>query len=418
MQLILVKDLVRAPYGRFCLLTLCLPLLCAADWPQWRGANRDGNWAEAKIRDRLPERGLKLRWKQPIGGGYAGIAVANSRVFTLDYQKKPDELERVIGFDAESGKEVWQHAYAVKYGKMEYGNGPRSTPTVYQNRVYTFGARGHLVCLSAETGKPLWQRDTAAEFQGRVPMWGHACSPLVEGELLIVQVGGEPNACIVAFDRKTGKEQWRSLGDRPGYSSPVMIATTKGRQLVCWTAEHLAGLEPSTGKVLWNFPYATEYDVTISDPVYINGVLLVSDYWKGSKAIRLNDEGKKPQLVWEGRRLSLLMSTPLIRDGFVYALDKRDGLKCIELATGKVQWQGEHVTPAERNPHASLVWAGTRALILNTPGELILAELSPNGYRQLSKTAIIDGTWAHPAYAHGCVFVRNDKELACYSLLP
>lgn len=397
--------------------TLGLALLCGADWPQWRGPTRDSVWYEAELPDRFPADGLKARWRQPIGGGYAGLAVAGSRVYALDRQKTPREIERVLCLDTATGKTLWVHAYPVSYGKMEYGNGPRSTPTIHDGKVYTFGAVGHLFCLDAATGKVVWSHDTVAAFGGRVPTWGHACSPLVDGNRLIVQTGGADGACVQAFDRYTGKEIWRSLPDNPGYSSPVLIDAPGGRQLVYWTAEHLCGLEPATGAVLWQVPHTTSYDVTISDPVYHDGVLLVSDYWKGSKAVRLDERGRNPQVIWEGRRLSLLMATPLYRDGHAYALDRHNGLKCIELRTGTIKWEGEHVTPKDRNPQASFAWAGgNRALILNTPGELILAELSPAGYKQLAKQTIIGKTWANPAFADGCVFARNDTEIVCVPL--
>src|SRR5262249_39341746 len=153
------------------------------------------------------------------------------------------------------------------------------------------------------------------------------------------------------------------------------------------------------------------------DPVWHEGILLVSGYWEGAKALRVQSDGGDPKIGWEGRRLSLLMSTPLCRAGYVYALDKKDGLKCIELRTGEVVWEGEYVTPKGRNPQASLVWAGERALIFNELGELILARLAPEGYRQISKAAVLPGgTWAHPAYADGCVFARSDKDIVCVPL--
>jgi outer membrane protein assembly factor BamB len=299
---------------------------------------------------------------------------------------------------------------------MEYGNGPRSTPTAHGGRVYTFGALGHLHCLNAATGEVVWARDTVKDFKGRVPTWGHACSPLLDGGRLVVQVGGRPDACLVALDRGTGKELWRSLPDRPGYSSPVLLELDKGRLLVYWTPEHVAGLGPETGKVRWRVPFdGVTYDVSISDPVFAGGVLLASNYWSGSKALLLDGRGG-PRVGWEGRRLSLLMSTPLVRDGHTYALDRHRGLKCVELRSGQVKWEGEHITPRGTNPQATLVWAGGRALALNERGELLLLELSPAGCRRLGQAPVIGKTWAHPAYAGGCVFARSDEEAVCVPL--
>jgi outer membrane protein assembly factor BamB len=388
-----------------------------ADWPQWRGPGRDSVWREQGLPDRFPADGLSKRWRQPIGGGYAGIAVAAGRVYTMDRQTEPREVERVLCFNARTGKRIWIQEYPVSYGKMQYGNGPRSTPTVDASRVFTFGAVGHLSCFDAQSGKIIWRKDTVKECKGQVPMWGHACSPLVDGERLIVQLGAE-DGCVMAFNKANGKEIWRTLSDRPGYSSPIMITVGQRRVLVYWTPEHVAGLDPVSGKVLWQIPFNSTYDVSISDPVWHGGVLLVSGYWEGSKAIRLNERGEQPEVLWEGKKLSLLMSTPLYRDGYVYGLDNKNGLKCVELQTGAVKWDGQHVTPKSRNPQASLVWAGDRALIFNELGQLLMAQLSPDGYREVSKTGILPGgTWANPAFADGCIFARDDVKIVCVPLV-
>jgi outer membrane protein assembly factor BamB len=389
----------------------------AGDWPQWRGPTRDGFTRLDALPDKLPAT-LTPRWRQPIGGGYGGIAVAGGRVYVMDRQKEPREVERVLCLEAATGRPVWDHAYPVTYGKLDYGNGPRATPTVRAGRVYANGALGRLSCLDAATGKEIWSRDTVKDFRGRVPTWGHSCSPLVDEGRVIVQPGGTPDACLVALDAATGKEVWRSLSDRPGYSSPVLLSGKGWRELLYWTAENLACLEPATGKVLWKVPFSPiDYDVAISDPVFDGGVVLVSNYWTGSKAVRLDARGQNPEVAWEGKQLSLLMSTPLVRNGHAYALDRFRGLKCIDLRTGSVKWEGEHVTPRGTNPQASLVWAGEKALILNEKGELLLAGLTPEGFRGLGKAAILGGqVWAHPAYANGCVFARSDTEIVCVPL--
>lgn len=392
-------------------------LAAAADWTQWRGSLRDNVWPEKGLPDRLPDK-LPPRWKQPLGAGFGGIAVTDARLYVQDRQKEPREVERVLCLDVASGKTIWEHAYPVVYGKLDYGNGPRATPTLHDGHVYTLGALGHLFCLDARTGKVVWSRDTVKDFKGRVPTWGHACSPLVEGKTLIVQVGGQPDALLVALDLKTGKEVWRSLDDRPGYASPVIVDTGKWRQLIYFTPQHVVGLDPATGKLLWRVPFeGITYDVSISDVVYSDGILLASNYWSGTKAIRLDDNGGNPTVAWEGKELSLLMSTPLVQGKFVYALDRFRGLKCLEMKTGKILWENEHVTPRDRNPQASLVWVGgNRALILNTPGELSLVELSPTGLRKLGKAPIIGRTWAHPGFGDGCVFARSDTEIVCVPL--
>lgn len=406
---------------RLCLLVVFgLTTAARADWPQWRGPNRDGVVPHADVPAKLPAE-MKPRWRKAIGGGFSGIAVSGGRVYVFDYQKMPREQERVLCLDARTGETLWTHAYAVAYEKLDYGTGPRATPTVHNGRVCTFGSRGHLHCLDAKSGKVIWDRDTVKEFKGRVPTWGLSSSPLVDGKRLLVQVGGV-DANLVAFDLDTGKEVWRALADRPGYASPTIISGKGWRQLACFQPEHVIGLAPETGKELWRIKHeAIEYDVAISDAVWHDGILLTGDYWTGSRALALDPAGRNPKVLWKGRKLSLLMSTPLCRDGHAYALDRHRGLKCVELKSGAIKWEDGPVAPRGRNPQASLVWAGERALIFNEKCELILAKLTPEKYDEISRVKVplkTGASWAHPAYADGCLFARDDEEIVCVPLIP
>jgi outer membrane protein assembly factor BamB len=393
----------------------------AADWPQWRGQGRDGAWLEKGLPERFAAPSLPPRWQQPLGGGYGGIAVSGGKVFVMDRQTQPREVERVLCLNAATGGKLWTYEYPVRYGKLEFGNGPRSTPTVADNRVYTNGTFGHLFCLDAASGQVLWSRDTVKDCKARLPMWGMACSPLLDGERVVVQVGA-PDGCLMAFDRRTGKVIWRSIGDPPGYSSPTLLEGQGWRLLTYFTPRHIVGVDPITGKERWKVSFeGISYDVSISDVVHADGILLASNYWSGSKAIRLDKKGEHPQTLWEGKQLSLLMSTPLVRDGHVYALDRFRGLKCLEMRTGQVKWEGEHVTPRGSNPHATLVWVGQRALIFNERGELLLARLTPARYQQFGKTQVWKSDqpiWAHPGFGNGCTFVRTDQEIVCVPFVP
>ena len=366
-----------------------------------------------------PASGLKQLWRQPVGGGYAGVSVAEGRVFTMDRQKEP-EVERVLCFDASSGKPLWQHTYPVKYDKLDYGNGPRAAPTIHGGHVYTVGALGDLRCLDAKTGDVVWKKNYLDDFAGRLPTWGFAGSPVVYGDWLILQPGGEKDSGVVAIERLTGKEVWRSLPDEAGYSTPIIIRAHDQDELVCWTPSHIRGLEARTGKLLWSFPYEITYGVSIAKPIAHDGMIFVAGYWHGSKAIRLGDTPTNAELAWEENKfLRGLMSQPLYRDGHVYLLDKQYGLTCFELQTGKKRWDdANQTTPRGRNPQATLVWLGDtdRAIILNEEGELILTRLNPEGYHEQSRTKIIGPTWAHPAFAGTRVFARSDTELVCVSL--
>lgn len=409
------------------------------EWPQWRGPRGNGTWNGPRIKTTWPETGLKKLWEHEVGGGYGGISVANRRLYLMDRpavskaeQKKAEgihshriqrqDVERVLCFDAISGKKIWSHAYPSHYNKLDYGNGPRVAPTVLDGFVYTLGTMGDVLCLSAETGKVIWKKQLVKDFGGKVPQWGYAAAPYVIGELVILMPGGEKQGtAIIALDRRTGKETWRSLSDEAGYATPLLIHHAGQDQLIVWSPNHIHSVSPQNGKHLWSVPYKVTYGVAITSPIEREGLVFVAGYWEGSKAIQLGNQPYQARLKWEDRRkLRGLMSQPLYRDGYAYLLDKQFGLTCFEYASGKKIWDDANkMTPGNsRNPQATLVWLNQSAktLILNSEGDLILAELTPDGYKELARTNLIGETWAHPAYAETRIFVRSNTKLVAYEL--
>jgi outer membrane protein assembly factor BamB len=413
-------------------ITLVSPV-AAEDWPQWRGPRADGTWKAPNVPEKWPEGGPKQVWKQPIGGGYAGVSIVGDRVVTMDRQKEPAEVERVVCLAADTGRELWTHKYAIEYGKLDYGNGPRAAPTIDGGRVYTLGALGHVCCLDLATGKLVWTVDTVKEHNAVIPEWGLAASPVIDGDRVIVHVGAKPGGCLLALDRRDGRVVWRAGEDPAGYCTPIFIEHAGRRQLVAWTPEHIVGHNPADGEILWKTPYKVTYGVSIATPIFAEGLVLVAGYWEGTKAIRLGDGPRDAELAWEdSRNLRGLMSQPLYDRGHVYLLDKGLGLTCFELKTGKKLWDDKHkMTARGRNPHASLVWLdagdggvnredadelGRRAIILNAEGELILARLSPKGYDESSRAKIIGTTWAHPGYAGKRCYARSDTEIVAVEI--
>jgi outer membrane protein assembly factor BamB len=386
-------------------------LASAADWPQWRGPHSDGAFDAPKLPAKWPAGGLRTVWKQPVGGGYAGISVADGRVFTLDYD---GQRERVFCLDAASGRPLWSHSYGVTYGNLGgYANGPRTTPAVRDGKVYTLGAVGHLFCFDAKTGDILWKHDCVAEFVAKVPEWGFAASPVLDGDRLIVHIAAANNGCVMAFDRTSGKEVWRSLSDPGGYCTPVIIEPPSGKQVVLWTPRFIHGLDPASGKPLWKVPYEVTYGVSIAPPIYRDGIVFVTGYWEGSKAIRLGPKATDAEVIWtDGKQLRGLMAQPLYRNGHVFTMDRDFGLTCFELKTGKKLWDDDNqLTPRGRNPHASIVWIndGDRALALNAAGELVLCRLNPKGYEEGSRVKVLDGrVWGHPAFAGRFLYAKTD----------
>jgi len=389
------------------------------DWPRWRGPHGDGTWNGPKLSEKWPAE-LPLRWHKPIGGGYAGVIVTGNHVLVPDRQTLPFENERIVCYDARTGDVRWTHSDKLTYGHLDYGNGPRAAVTVFDGLVYTLGATGVMNCLDLTSGAVRWSANLVTDFEGRMPTWGYAASPVIFRETVIVHPGSAKGASVVALNRRTGKKVWASLSDEATYATPILIEHGGRVQLVCWTPSHIRGLDAATGEPLWEIPYEVTYGVSIATPVYHAGILFVSGYWAGAKALRLDDAGRRATLAWEDERtLRGLMSQPLCRDGYGYLLDKNFGLTCFELATGNKLWTDDHrVTPRDSNPQATLVWIGDgdRSLLLNAAGELILARLNPKGYTEIARSKVIGDTWAHPAYAGRFVFARDDHELVCREL--
>lgn len=409
------------------------------EWPQWRGPRGDGTWNGPPIKTSWPETGLKKIWEQEIGGGYGGITVAQRKLYVMDrpaaseaeqnkaagihsHRVKRKPVERVLCLDALTGKHLWVHEYPCDYNKLDYGNGPRAAPTVRDDLVFTLGTMGDVFCLSTKTGNVIWHKQLVKEFGGKVPQWGYAAAPYLIGELVILMPGGEEQGtAIIALDKKTGEERWRSLKDTAGYATPLLIHHQDHDQLIVWSPNHVHSVVPQTGKHLWSIPYKVTYGVAIASPIEKQRLILVAGYWEGSKAIQLGTKPEQAELKWEDRRtLRGLMSQPLYRDGYAYLLDKQFGLTCFEYATGKKIWDDDNkMTPGNsRNPQATLIWLNqsARALILNSEGDLILAELTPDGYKELTRTNLIGETWAHPAYAETRIYARSNTKIVAYEL--
>ena len=269
---LLASRVLRPPLICSCLIwAVLIPQVAQGeDWPQWRGPNRDGVWRESGIVSELPER-LNFKWRMEIGQGYAGPAVVGNRLYVTDLVSAPQDRssggnrERVLCLDAGTGATLWKHEYACDY-EISYPQGPRTTPTVDQGKVYTLGAMGDLICLDAATGEVQWSRNYIRDFGAQPPVWGFSAAPLVDGRKLIVIAGGSENRCVMALDKETGREIWRSLeADEPGYSAPVIFEFGGARQLIIWNPKGLYGLDPETGQTYWSreFPAVSYTHLTL-----------------------------------------------------------------------------------------------------------------------------------------------------------
>jgi outer membrane protein assembly factor BamB len=412
------------------------------DWPQWGGPRRDFTWNEPGLIASFPEGGPKILWRAEVSTGYSGPAVAAGKVYVMDYlleegdprvdPGKRSELkgkERMICLDAASGKVLWEHAYDCPYN-ISYAVGPRCTPSVDEDRVYTLGAEGKLCCLNVADGKVIWERELKTDYKmSESPIWGFSAHPLVHGELLYCVVGGE-GSIAVAFNKKNGKEVWRSMSaTEPGYCPPIMINKNGVEQLVIWHSDAINGLDPASGKVLWSSPLKPSYAMSIAAPV-IDGDFLFASGLGASALIQLDPSLASATSVWSGKGFNTSHS-PIIADGGVaYGVDRTGWLRCIDLRTGERKWQVTEpvVGPRPANPGTGfLVKNGDRFLIAGETGELTIAKLTPEKYEKLSSVQLLEPThesfghkalWSCPAYSNGCMYWRNDKELICVSLKP
>jgi WD40 repeat protein len=313
---------------------------------------------------------------------------------------------------------------------MEYGNGPRATPTVFAGKVYTLGTQGHLVCLDAVKGELVWKKHLVTDLHGQVPRYGASAAPLVIGDLLIVCAGGQPDASVVALDRMNGELRWSRLSDRPAYSAPILIKAGGVEQLIVWTGDSIAGLEPTTGKIFWQVPWKATFDPAqmVASPVWHKDKLLFMGAWsRGSKMLKLDAAKPEAAVLWEtGTKPTTTISTPLFRDDdYFYAILGNGSLACLETTTGKEVWSTREPT-SESFGNAHLTPNGDRVFLFNHTGHLILARLTKDGYRELGRALLVEPTagfraqgpitWAHPAYANKHAFARNDRELVCASL--
>jgi outer membrane protein assembly factor BamB len=418
---------------RSLVLALCVltcPQMQADDWPQWGGPKRDGIWRESGIIASIPSSGLKARWRARVSNGYSGPAVANGRVFLTDRLSNPDR-ERVLCFNEADGAKLWEHTYRCEYADMEYGNGPRATPTVHDGRVYTFGTQGHLFCLEAKSGSVIWKKDLVAEYQAVIPRYGASAAPLVFDDLLIVYAGGQPDALMIAFDRKTGKKRWKALADRPAYSAPIVIDRGGRQQLITWSGDAVHSLNPNTGKSYWSVEYKCGWDVAeaIATPVLQDNRLLCLKGWgRGALMLRLDTDQPTVSELWRTRSdPSTMMATPFFigPDHFI-SIHGQKGICFNSAAAGKQLWSDRTAIGAARLGYAHATPNGDRMFVFNQSGHLILGRATTNGFEQLGDTLLVEPTlgyraqgpvvWTHPAYANKSVYARNDRELVCASL--
>ncbi len=391
-------------------LLIALPLI-AADWPQFRGPQRNGISAETPLTD-WPSDGPKVLWKASLGLGFSSFVIADGRLFTMGHPE--DEKDCVYAFDATTGKPLWEHRYDAELGDKYYPGGTTGTPTIDGNKVYTLSRWGDLFCFDAATGKIAWQKNIATETSARIPDWGFTGAPLIHGDLLILNVGSGGTA----LDKATGNIRWKSANDlAAGYSTPLPYPQD-GQPLIALTNEKAyIGIDPTTGQQRWSLPWGTRYGVNAADPVISGKQLFISSgYGKGCALIEPSNG--EPTQIWTNRELRSQMNAAILHEGHLYGSDgdesSKASLKCLDITTGKVLWQQPSLG------FSSLTLADGYLIVLTQKGELSIAKASPTDHTPISTAQILGGkSWTAPVLANGLLYARNGAgDMVCLDLRP
>lgn len=427
------------------ILSLCLMAAPASsEWPQWMGPTRNNVWHDTGILDKFPPSGPKILWRAPVHGGYSGPAVAGGKLYVMDYISKDTSkndgnfkkdpikgTERVLCLNVADGKEVWKYEYEAEY-RISYPAGPRCTPLVHDGKVYTLGAMGHLACLDAAKGDKIWSKELTKEYNCKAALWGYASHPVIDGKKLIT-LGGTNGCHVIALDKDSGKEIWKTGSDVEQGYSPVQFATIGGiRQMIVISPRALRGYDPETGKRYWSQDYDASSGSIIMTPVICGDHCYVGGFQAKNLLVKLGVADGKPtaEKVWRNERslgTSPVNVQPFLQDNVLYSYSEDGTFHAIELPSGKRLWSSGG--PVGKQPVANgtafIVKNGDRFFFFAETGHLVIGKLSKEKYEEIDRAKLLEPTgkafnqkrvWCMPAFADKKMYVRNDKELICVDL--
>ncbi len=385
-------------------------LTLKSDYPQFLGSDRSGIVRDIRLATNWDAKPPRLVWRRRVGAGWAGFAIAGGIAVT---QEQRGGREMVVAYDLSDGSVKWAHGDDARYESTVAGTGPRATPTISQGRVYTLGSTGLLNALDLETGKRIWRHDIATENEAVQPDWGRSGSPLAVDDLVVVSAGGANGRSLVAYRRDSGEPEWHGGNDLASYSSPMLATLDQVRQIVILNQASVAGHDPATGRILWEYPWPGQQP-TVAQPLVLAGnrVLLSAGYGVGSKLLEVatTDGQLRPTLLWETPRLKAKFTNLVVYDGFIYGLD--DGvLVCLDPADGERRWK------SGRYGHGQVILAGGLLLVQTEEGEIVLVEPRTDAHREIARFTVFNQkTWNPPALAGQYLLMRNDVEAALYEL--
>ena len=374
-------------------------------WTNYRGPNRDGAYDEMPVVTNWPAQGLTPIWKQPIGVGYGSFTVADGRAYTLEQRRRQ---EVVAAYDPNTGRELWTQGWNAEYTD-ETGDGPRTTPTFDEGRLYALGATGELRCLDSNSGAVIWGKNILTDNQAKNLQWAMAASPLVVDDKVIVLPGGTANKSVVAYNKLTGAPVWRSQNDTQAYVSPMLVNLAGRRQVLVVSATRVFGLAPEDGSLLWSNSWGTDMGINVSQPIIVdkNHVFISSGYGKGAALMEIEGAGKSftARTIWENINMKNKFNSSVLHNGFVYGLDEGI-LTCVDVKTGERKWKGG------RYGYGQVLLASGNLIVMSAEGELALVRATPDQFSEVAKFKALEGkTWNYPAIAGGRLLVRNANEM-------
>lgn len=379
-----------------------------ANWPQWRGPNRDGISKETGLLKQWPAEGPPLVWKATgAGGGYSSFSIANGKLYTMGLR---GDREFVIAFDVATGKEAWSTANGLAF-RNDRGDGPRGTPTVDGDRVYALGGNGDLTALDASSGKVIWTKNILTEFGGSNIEWGISESPLVLGDKLLVNAGG-PGASMVALNKSNGSLIWKSQSDKAGYSSAIPLNVNGLTEVVFFTAQRAVGLDAKDGRLLWEYARPANNVANAATPIArANRVFISSDYGTGGGVVEIKPDNKA-QEVWFSRDMKNHHSSSVLVGDYLYGFSSSI-LTAMKFDTGEIAWRDRSVGKG------SLVYADGNLYCLSENGVVGLVEATPTGYKEKGRFRIKQDslpTWTHPVVAGGRLYLRDQDTIYAYDV--
>jgi outer membrane protein assembly factor BamB len=394
--------------------------IAAADWPQWLGPTHDGHaGAGEKLKEKIPS-DLTPLFRLPIGTGFSSPVIVGDRMVFVD---GVDENEIAHCVDLKTVKELWKEPFAAKYID-EWGSGTRATPIIDGNRVYAQSCNGEFRCFNLADGKTIWavsfEKDFGVKFlgskanEGTAARRGNDGSPVVDGDLIFVPVGQTEGASVVAFNKENGKVIWKSGNDEAAYSSLVVADIAGLRQVIHFNAEGLAGYNRDNGKLLWRVPIVTNAKRHAMTPVVIGDNIVINTHTVGMISYLISKDGDKfsAKESWRNKNLKINLCTPVLVGGFLYCHGPNRNYVCVDASNGETKWTqggfGEQVS--------STISIGDKLVVVTDTGELLILKANPDRYEELARMQVCGKTWNFPAFADGKIYVRDQREIACYAI--